>query len=142
MPERAQLSAQAEAVSFDVHAQAERLRKRLATAPTPQPLRNPFTFEVRRPVQPRPTARSAAVPAPATELVPAEVEPELTLIGVAEDGKDAAVVRTAMIVGVGDQLFLVRVGQSVGRYQVIAIGADAVELKDSASDRVRRLGLK
>jgi len=141
LPVRSQLSAQTEAVSFDVQAQAERLRKRLATAPSPQPVRNPFSFEARRLVRTRVAAR-VEVPLPAAVIAPAEIEPELTLIGVAEDGKEAEVVRTAMIVGAGDQLFLVRVGQSVGRYQVTAIGGDAVELKDSASDRVRRLGLK
>ena len=141
LPVRSQLSAETEAVSFDVQAQAERLRKRLATAPSPQPVRNPFSFEARHPVRKRVDAR-IEVPVPAAALTPAEIEPELTLIGVAEDVKGAEVVRTAMIVGAGEQLFLVRVGQLVGRYQVTAIGGDAVELKDSASDRVRRLGLK
>jgi hypothetical protein len=142
LPVRSQLSAQTEAVSFDVQAQAERLRKRLATAPTPRPVRNPFMFEARQSVRSPAVARRVDVPAAALAVGPAEIEPEMTLIGVAEYGKEAEVVRTAMIVGAGDQLFLVRVGQSVGRYQVTAIGADAVELRDSASDRVRLLGLK
>jgi hypothetical protein len=141
LPVRSPLSAQTEAVSFDVQAQAERLRKRLATAPSPQPVRNPFTFVARQPLRERTAVRSVDVSPPVPSVVPVEIEPELTLIGVAEDGKESEVVRTAMIVGAGDQLFLVRIGQSVGRYQVTAIGADAVELKDSASDRVRRLAL-
>ena len=142
LPVRSQLSAQTEAVSFDVQAQAERLRKRLATAPTPQPVRNPFTFEARQSVRKPAAARSVDVPPPVPAAAPAEIEPELALIGVAEDGKEPEVVRTAMIVGAGDQLFLVRVGQSVGRYQVTAIGADVVELKDGTSERIRRLVLR
>ena len=141
LPVPSQLSAQTDAVSFDVQAQAERLRKRLATAPSPQPIRNPFSFDARDLVRKRPAAR-VEPPPPPVAVAPAEIEPELTLIGVAEDGKQAEVVRTAMIVGAGEQLFLVRVGQSVGRYQVTAIGVDAVELKDATSDRIRRLGLK
>lgn len=141
LPVRSQLSAQTEAVSFDVQAQAERLRKRLATAPSPRPVRNPFSFEARQPDRPRVAAR-VEIPPPAVAAAPAEIEPELTLIGVAEEGKEAGAVRTAMIVGAGEQLFLLRVGQSVGRYQVTAIGADAVELRDAASERIRRLVLK
>ena len=37
-----------EAIAADIHAQAKRLRQRLATAPLPQePARNPFAFRVR-----------------------------------------------------------------------------------------------
>lgn len=141
-PVRPQLSAETEAISFDVQAQAARLRQRLATAPAPHPVRNPFTFEARQSMPKRTAAPSAGLPPPAPPIAPPDIDPVLTLIGVAEDSEETGVVRTAMIVGVGDELFLVRVGQSVGRYQVVAIGADAVELKDSASDRVRRLGLR
>jgi hypothetical protein len=142
-PVRSSLAHRSDPVSFDVEAQAERLRRRLATAPTPQPVRNPFVFAARQPVPARSAARPVAPP-PATEPVePVEIEPPLTLIGVAEDGEGAAVVRTAMIAGPGDELILARVGQTVGdRYTVTAIGADAVDLKDETSNRTRRLVLR
>ena len=132
-----------DAVAFDVQAQAERLQRRLATAPTPQkPVRNPFTFHARpRPSQPAPEPRVIAPPEPA-ELI-AEPEPELTLIGIAEDMTPKGVVRTAMIAGAGDQLTLAKVGQEVaGRYKVAAVGADAVELMETSTGRVRRLALR
>jgi hypothetical protein len=38
---------------------------------------------------------------------------------------------------------MVRLGELVaGRYTVSAIGADAVELKDATTDRLRRLNLR
>lgn len=136
---RSQQAAQLDAVSFDVEAQAQRLRKRLAAAPAPQPVRNPFVFAARERVQPRPAARLAPQPPP---IAPVETEPPLLLVGVAEDGTGETLVRTAMIAD-GDELLLVRVGQEVaGRYKVTAIGADAVELKDLTTDRTRRIALR
>ena len=130
-----------DAVAFDVQAQAERLQRRLDTAPTPQkPVRNPFTFHVRPRVQAEAPSPLAAERAP--EPTP-DPEPELTLIGVAEDKTPGGLVRTAMIAAAGDQLTLAKVGQDVaGRYTVKAIGADAVELTDTATGRIRRLALR
>jgi hypothetical protein len=140
IPRPSQHPAQTDAVSFDLQAQTERLRKRLATAPSPQPVRNPFVFAVRQPVEVRSPRR--AVPPPPPDMAPLDVEPQLRLIGIAENGTGDALVRTAMIAD-GDELLLVRLGQAVaGRYTVAAIGSDAVELKDVTNDRVRRLGLQ
>jgi hypothetical protein len=132
-----------DAVAFDVQAQAERLQRRLAAAPTPQkPVRNPFTFPARPRVQSTIPEPRAAEPSPAPEPA-ADPEPELMLFGVAEDKTPAGPVRTAMIAGAGDQLTLAKVGQEVaGRYKVKAIGADAVELTDTATGRIRRLALR
>lgn len=140
-PARSAVARQAEPVSFDVEAQAERLRKRLSTAPTPRPVRNPFVFVDRQPVQARPAPRAVAPPLVAA--APVDIEPPLALIGVAEDGVGDARVRTAMIAGPGDELILARVGQPVGsRYKVTAIGGDAVELLDATTNRTRRLVLR
>lgn len=142
-PPRAAMRAQSSAtdpVAFDVHAQADRLRKRLATAPAPRPVRNPFVFAPRSPVPARVAPRVAPPP---PSPVPVDVEPALTLIGLAEDGAGEAMVRTAMIADAGDQLFVVKVGQTVaGRYRVSAIGADAVELIDATTGLARRLVLR
>jgi hypothetical protein len=75
--------------------------------------------------------------------VAAVFEPELTLIGVAEQPTAAGLVRTAMIAGPGDELLMVVEGQQIGgRYRVSAVGADAVELQDLATGATRRLVLK
>ena len=133
-----------ESIASEVQAQAERLRSRLASAPAPNlPSRNPFAFAVAETPRLRQAVRAAAVP----EAVAAEplvsLEIPLTLVGVAADQGEHGIVRTAMIVGPSDELFMVREGQAVaGKYQVSAIGADAVELKDPATGAVRRLILR
>jgi hypothetical protein len=70
----------------------------------------------------------------------------LTLSGIAEDvGPDsdgAPLVRTAVLSGLGD-VFLAKAGDTIlSRYEVVAIGADAVELKDLTTLRTIRLGLR
>lgn len=128
----------------DVQMQAQRLRERLAEAPAPRPgTRNPFRFE------PRPAPSSAVraavadadVPTPMIDAPPAEAI--LTLIGVAEEKKDDALVRTAIISGVGDELYLVVEGDEVaGQYRVRAVSAGAVELEHIATGTIRRLHLQ
>jgi hypothetical protein len=133
-PRRSQQAIQLDAVASDVQSQASRLRHRLASAPALQvPTRNPFAFEVREippPTAPKP--QPAAPPAFIQRLI---AEPDLVLLGVAEDGN----VRTAMI-GSGDELLMVTEGQTVvGRYRVGKVGADAVELIDLGTGATRRL---
>jgi hypothetical protein len=130
-------------LAADVQTQAARLRHRLAAAPAPQaPARNPFTFAERR----IPESRTR-VPAPAVTNVepapPPVVEMPLSLIGIAEDRTAAGLVRTAMIAGPAeDDLHLLTPGQTLaGRYRVVAVGADAVELSDLVTGAVRRLAL-
>lgn len=142
-PPRSREAIATDAIAFDVRAQAERLRQRLATAPVPQqPVRNPFVF-YSRPAAPRPAAPPPPLPSPAPVVDEIDPEPQLKLIGVAEDRKGQNVVRTALMSGPGEELLMATVGQSVlGRYKVTAVGADAVELRDISTDRVRRLGLQ
>jgi hypothetical protein len=130
--------AQLDTLAASVQSQASRLRVRLAAAPSPQsPIRNPFMFAARE------TGPRAAVPrvpeprdVPAAE--PVEIEPDLVLLGVAEQDKT----RTALI-GAGEELIMVTEGQSVaGRYRVAAVSADGVELKDLATGATRRLTLR
>jgi hypothetical protein len=67
----------------------------------------------------------------------------LNLAGIGEDrSADGTVVRTAVISGPGG-LFLVKAGaQLLGRFQVTAIGADAVELLDATDGTSFRLALR
>ncbi len=134
---------QLDALATEVQSQAERLRQKLATAPAPNPRsRNPFTFDsaptrVRTPA-PRPQ------PVPGTETVTADVrEPSIELIGIAETKKGEELVRTAMLTGEFIDLIMVTAGQQIlGRYEVLAVGPDSVELKDLETGIARRLVLR
>jgi hypothetical protein len=131
-----------DALATDVQAQASRLRQRLATAPSLQtPIRNPFHFVARQTPRPRAAAPIELPPiAPAAAPIPSE--PQLVLIGVAEQGTASGVVRTAMIAGDGDVLYMAREGEPLGTYVVVTVTADAVALKDGATGLTRRLILK
>jgi hypothetical protein len=130
------------AVSAEVQQQAARLRERLAAAPLPaDTARNPFAFGARR--APRP--QSGMIQAASIDVAasPAPLLPPLTLVGIAEDTAPAGPVRTAIIAGDGDALFMVTEGQAVaGRYTVSKIGVDAVELHDRVTNATRRLALR
>ncbi len=135
--------ARVDALAADVQSQAVRLRQKLATAPAPQtPIRNPFSFADRS--APAPRALRRAAPLPILEPAPSgPVEPELLLLGIAEQRTDAGIVRTAMMGGAGNDLFMVVAGQTVaGRYRVVGVGTDAVELKDEVTGLTRRLALR
>ncbi|MBA2304439.1 MAG: hypothetical protein H0W08_17655 [Acidobacteria bacterium] len=133
---------QFDALAADVQAQAGRLRARLAAAPAPRPVeRNPFSFSA-RPVPPR--LADKRHPSPVALTPPVETrEPVLELIGIAENTRPEGLVRTAMITGGHDELMMVTAGQRIlGRYDVVLVGADAVELKDVQTGGKRRLILR
>ena len=143
-PRRAPAAMQLDALATNVQSQALRLRQRLAAAPAPQdPIRNPFMFAARD-VQPQRMRQVAASAAPLpTAPPPPPFEPELSLLGVAEKNTATGVVRTAIIGGPDDSLYMLKMGEALGgRYEVTAVGADAVELKDLATGAIRRLALK
>lgn len=129
-------------IASDVQAQAVRLRHRLATAPAPSPVRNPFAFDVRD----ARVARRAPAPVHAAVIddqPPAPPEPSLALVGIAEQHTETGLVRTAMLSTAGDDLLMVTEGQTVAaRYRVTTIGTDVVELKDLTTGATRRLALR
>jgi hypothetical protein len=138
-PQPSSQAAQLDTLAANVQSQASRLRLRLAAAPSPQsPIRNPFTFAARESAAPatvprRPEPREAMAAAG-----PVESEPDLVLLGIAEQGKT----RTALI-GSGEELIMATEGQPVaGRYRVGAVSADGVELKDQLTGATRRLTLR
>lgn len=137
-PRRSAEAVQLDAVASNVRSQASRLRQRLAVAPAPQaPVRNPFAF-VDAPASPVVAAPRRPVPVAPSVMEPRAPEPELILLGVAEQGAT----RTAMI-GSGDELLMATEGQTVaGRYRVGKVGADAIELIDLGTGAIRRLSLK
>lgn len=139
--------ARLETLARDVQAQGSRLRKRLASAPEVQaPVRNPFTFGLRdtpRPAPARGMAEAASVIDFVPEPEPAPREPMLVLIGVAEDKTPEGLVRTAMISEDGEVLHMATTGdQVIGRYVVVTVSPDAVELKDLSTGLARRLVLR
>jgi len=67
----------------------------------------------------------------------------VSLIGITEDQGPKGLVRTAIITGDGDSVYVLAVGEMLlDRYTVETIGADAVELKDVTTNGIRRLALR
>ena len=136
LPAPSSEDAQLDAVAAGVQSQAVRLRQRLSSAPAPgASIRNPFVFAAREVAEPATVRRPSSPVAPPVVLEP---DPDLVLLGLAEDGPT----RTAML-GSGDELLMVTEGQTVvGRYRVGKVAPDAVELIDLATGATRRLFLK
>jgi hypothetical protein len=135
--------APAQSLVLSVQTQARRLKERLATAPLPQePVRNPFAFRPAPEVRVAPPPRAAV---PVATTAPVEIVPDvpLLLVGLAEHRNGDVLVQSAVISSNGEDLIMAEVGTVVvGRYTVTSIGSDAVDLKDAATGRVRRLVLQ
>lgn len=134
---------QLDALAVEVQSQAERLRHKLAAAPAPPPRsRNPFAFGS----SPGRVRMAAPRPAPVFEPEPSVVEarePAIELIGIAESTKGEELVRTAMLTSEFVDLIMVTAGQQIlGRYEVISVTENAVELKDLETAAIRRLILR
>jgi hypothetical protein len=131
-------------LAADVQAQAARLRRRIGTAPAPTgPRRNPFAFDTPDPEVRIMRRAPRVVPPPIDDTARMPAEPALSLLGIAEQATPGGLVRTAMISSGGDDLALVTEGQTLGlRYRVVAVGVDAVELKDLVTGATRRLALQ
>lgn len=137
---------QLDALAADVQAQASRLRARLAQAPAPNSTpRNPFRFApaLSQPQVRTATTRTGAPEAAAIEIAMPAAEPALDLVGIAETSTAEGLLRTAMMTGEAGDLIMAIAGQRIlGRYDVVAIDAAAVELKDVQTGAVRRLVLR
>ncbi len=114
-----------------------RLHERLRPTAVPIQTRDLFSY----------TPRSVAAvdaggePAAVVTAVEGPKASPLKLVGLAEDGPADAVVRTAVLSGLGE-LFLVKEGEMVGaRYRVSKVSSDAVELVDSVDQSSFRLAL-
>ena len=101
--------------------------------------RNLFSFARRNPRQ---SAVSKSTP-PSEDAPPTPTPaPPLRLSGIGEDATPDGVVRTAIISGL-DQLFLAKEGEDVtGRYHVLRISSDVVELTDRVDGSILRLAFK
>jgi hypothetical protein len=75
---------------------------------------------------------------PSAAAAPAPTGPVLQLVGIGSDNTEQGTVHTAVIAD-GYTVHLVKVGQSVMGYTVVAIAEDAVTLADAAgTQRVLR----
>ena len=132
----------ASALAFDVEREAERLRLRVADAPAPRRAgRNPFQFVERR--APEPARPFRPVPAAGrSDAAPMEPPLPLKLIGIAERASPDGAIRSAVLSGPSD-VFIVGVDdQLLGRFTVVAIAAEAIELADAATGQPLRLALR
>jgi hypothetical protein len=126
---------------LDVARQTDRLARHVRSAPAPRAAhRNPFEFGGRPPAAPSPAAPVA--PSEALAIPPAAPVPALALVGLTERRIDDTVVRTAVLVGF-DDVHLAGVGHRIAnRFEVVAIDADAVDLRELATGEMVRLHLR
>jgi len=122
-----------------VNTQVDRLRQRLAAPPAyPAPVRDPFHFGKREePSRPKAIVEAVA-PAPVVRP-PAPVLPKL--VAIAATTGDAGVIRTAILT-VGDDVQILKAGDTVLKFVIKSIGADIVELVDSSTGSTFRLSLQ
>jgi hypothetical protein len=119
----------------DVNTQVDLLRERLALerrfAP---PSRDPFRFSASR--EPEPVAAPVETPV---------VEPEAPalpqLVAILTDKTDGGVARRAVF-SVNGNVRIVKVGESLDRFDIARIDADGVDLKSRDTSAVTRIAIK
>jgi hypothetical protein len=133
---------EANGLAAEVQEQSQRLRERLAAGPpAPHPLRNPFAFG-----SATPRARAHPDRLPGRQALEPEPAPapdlELSLIGIATHQRPDGPVRTAMMSTLEGDLVMATGGDTVlDRFRVIAVGADSVDVVESATGAATRLHL-
>jgi hypothetical protein len=133
--------AQTSAIVDEVNAQVDRLRERLASQPVyPAPTRDPFRFGAKpepappKPPTPAPPSRPAIVVAPAIAPLP-------RLIAIVSNNTDAGPSQRA-VVAAGDDVQILKIGDTVSKFVVRSIGVDMVELADSVSGATFKISLQ
>lgn len=125
----------------DLGPEAEQLARRVENmASFVAPSRDLFQFRAASP-----SARVEVPVAPEVSVAPIAVvapAPPFVLTGIAEDQQGDVIVRTAIMSGPGD-LWLVKAGDTVdGRFQVVAVEADAVEIIRADTGAAVRLSFR
>ena len=122
----------------EVNAQVDRLRERLAAPQKfPPPQRNPFDFG-RRPEPPRPVKPVVETPAVPVEPPP---PPLPRLLAITSNTVDGAVTHSAVFSN-GDDVSIVKAGDTISRFVVRSVTTDGAELVDRNTQRVFRVPLK
>jgi outer membrane murein-binding lipoprotein Lpp len=120
----------------EVNAQVDRLRERLSAPPNyPAPTRDPFRFgKTADPAPPKPAPAPSV--APAAPVVAAPALPRL--VAIVSDTTDAGSIRSAVL-SVGEDVQIVKMGDSVSKLVVQNIGVDVIELADPVSGAIFRI---
>jgi len=110
----------------EIAAQVDRLRERLNTPPAPpQPTRDPFRYGQRELPRPKNVEPEIVAPPPAQPRAP-----ELPrLIAIASEKTDAGVEWRAAISN-GDQIILLKAGDTIGPFVVRSVSETTLELAD------------
>jgi hypothetical protein len=116
---------------------AEQLHWRLQQAPAaPVPRRNPFTFGSKPRAtaaagQPTPTGAPGDAAAPAMDIAPVPRGPIYSLAGIGSSAVAEGLLLTAVLSD-GNTVHLVKAGEEIGGYKVVAVTEDSVTLADPA----------
>ena len=124
-----------------VDAQVERLRERLNTPqPYRPPGRDPFRFAA---AAGKPAASQSVPPAvaPASATLESHDASLPHLIAIATSVDNGALRRKAVI-AVGDDVEIVQPGDALGKFFVLTVGIDTVELADPSAFRTFKISLQ
>lgn len=128
-------------VARQIDEEAERLRQHLAAqVPFILPARNPFRFNVTASEKPMPKGSEPFSTVPVEKgsdplVLNPPAPPAIAvplLVGVTEDTADGVVSRT-VVLSMGDDMAIVKIGQPFARFIVQSISATSVELVDVTS---------
>jgi hypothetical protein len=123
-----------------LQSEVRHLQERIAPTATPTRTRDLFRFSTRERRPLRPVASPEGRSARSAAALPSA--PPLKLIGIAEDGAPDAIVRTAIVSGLGD-VFLVRRGETIaGHYRVDEVSSEAVRITDTTNSSTATLALQ
>ena len=123
-------------VVADVAAQVDRLKRRIEITPDlPQPHRDPFRFGAR----PEPVRVKTPVAETPVDAPPAPVLPKL--LAIVANTTDGGLLRTAAF-SVGDDVQVVKPGDTIGKFTVRSIGTDAVEVVEISTGASFRITLR
>jgi hypothetical protein len=119
-----------------INTEVQRLRERLAEQRTyPPPTRDPFRYGAR----PAPRPDAPAVTPPVAVEVPKPVLPQL--IAITTSTEQGAAARTAVL-AIGDNVQLVKPGDTFASFVVRSIGLDAVELVEPSTGHIATVSLR
>jgi hypothetical protein len=125
-------------VLADVATQVDRLKNRLEITPDlPRSHRDPFRFGAR----PEPVRMKS--PAPVVEAADALPPPPVLprLLAIVANTTDGGLLRTAVF-SVGDEMQIVKPGDTIGKFVVRSIGTDVAEVVEISSGATFRIALR
>jgi Tfp pilus assembly protein PilP len=126
---------------FELERVTRRLQDGIEAAEAARPAaRNPFRFDTgtRAPQEPSPARPVQAITPPSVE----PAAPIVILIGIVERTEDGQSSRVG-VVSTASGLSYVKAGDRIGdRYEVVSVGDDAIEIRDTTTASTRRITLQ